>query len=160
MTSLALEPPVHIMRAQGFTCAYAVALLREFAVQQQEPCSLTEDDFQRLGRSGNVITFLALHDHNWAGVLCVQKIIDVFSATLFLKVEALYVAPDFRSKGVGRALMKKLDEFAVDCGARELEWEAWERDLETVALYDKIATRVLGAVVFRQSVSEPFGPRL
>jgi GNAT superfamily N-acetyltransferase len=58
-----------------------------------------------------------------------------------LYLEDLYVTPDARGRGVGRALLRHLAGVAVDRGCARFEWSVLDWNADAIAFY-----RALGAV--------------
>lgn len=56
-------------------------------------------------------------------------------------LEDLYVSPDGRGAGAGRALIAHVREWAERHGAAKLYWLTAETNATARALYDKVATR-------------------
>ena len=52
-----------------------------------------------------------------------------------LSVEELFVLPEYRGKGYGRALMKKLSEIAVERGCGRMEWSRLDRNQSGAEFY-------------------------
>lgn len=70
-----------------------------------------------------------------------------------VKVWGLCVAPKFRNRGVGRALMKKAEEFAKEIGKEGL-W-LYTKD-EKVGFYEKLGFVRLGKLGDRVIMVKPF----
>lgn len=55
-------------------------------------------------------------------------------------LEDLFVHPEFRGKGIGKALLKKVAEIAVEKGCRRMQWEVLDWNTPAVDFY-----RAMGA---------------
>jgi GNAT superfamily N-acetyltransferase len=60
-----------------------------------------------------------------------------------IRLEDLYVTPSLRGKGIGRALLTRLAQTAVDEGCPRLEWDVLDWNAPAIAVYERIGARVL-----------------
>ncbi|WP_426320921.1 GNAT family N-acetyltransferase [Microbacterium sp. E-13] len=63
-----------------------------------------------------------------------------WSAVPYVYLEDLYVAPDVRGAGAGRALIGHVTEWAREHGAAKVYWLTQETNLTARTLYDRVAT--------------------
>lgn len=63
--------------------------------------------------------YLVLYEDNAAGVGCLKKLHDSVG-----EVQRMYVSPDFRGKGIGRAIANRLIDDAREIGYRKLKLES------------------------------------
>jgi GNAT superfamily N-acetyltransferase len=109
-----------------------------------------------LAWAGEQLVGMAAYSFLWpaAGVTC----------SLYLK--ELYVAEEFRSKGIGALLMWRLRQVAVEHGCSRVEWTADQGNAFAEAFYEqlrmsknqeKIFYRVEGDELRRIAVSGLFG---
>ena len=119
-----------------------LALIRELALYEREPeaAVATEADLLRDGFSeplrfeclmaelaGEVAGF-ALFFYNystWRG-----------HAGVYL--EDLFVRPDFRGRGIGKALLQRVAARAVEQGCPRLEWSVLDWNMPAVEFYDRM----------------------
>ena len=63
-----------------------------------------------------------------------------WSAAPYVYLEDLFVAPDTRGTGAGRALIAHVTEWAREHGAAKVYWLTQETNTTARALYDRVAT--------------------
>jgi putative acetyltransferase len=69
------------------------------------------------------------------------------------EVKRMYVSPDHRGKGLGRALLQRLEGEARELGARRLVLETGVRQPEAIGLYEGMGFRRIAA--FGEYVDSP-----
>jgi GNAT superfamily N-acetyltransferase len=84
---------------------------------------LAEEDGQPIG--------FALFFHNFS----------TFLARPGIYLEDLFVLPDHRSRGVGRALLVHLAHVAVERGCGRLEWAVLNWNKEAIGFYERLGAR-------------------
>ncbi len=81
---------------------------------------------------------IAYTDGAPAGCGCVKK----FSETA-VEVKRMFVADEFRGKGIGTAVLHELEKWAAELGNREIVLEMGNRQPEAAFLYRKLGFRVI-----------------
>jgi len=59
-----------------------------------------------------------------------------------IRLEDLYVTPEHRKKGIGRALLAKLARIALDEGCGRLEWDVLDWNVNAIAVYQRIGANI------------------
>lgn len=84
---------------------------------------------------------LAQADGEEAGFILFFHNFSTFLGRAGIYLEDLYVRPEFRGSGVGKALLKKLGAITVERGCGRLEWSCLDWNQKSIDFY-----RSLGAV--------------
>ena len=84
---------------------------------------IAEDDGRPVG--------FALFFHNYS----------TFLAQPGIYLEDLFVLPDRRGGGVGRALLQRLAELAVERGCGRLEWAVLDWNVDAIHFYERLGAR-------------------
>ncbi len=58
-------------------------------------------------------------------------------------LEDLYVQPDYRRRGIGKALLQYLAKLAVEKGCGRLEWTVLDWNASAIAFYESLGATVL-----------------
>jgi GNAT superfamily N-acetyltransferase len=84
---------------------------------------IAEEDGQPIG--------FALFFHNYS----------TFLAQPGIYLEDLFVLPERRSGGVGRALLERLAQLAVERGCGRLEWAVLDWNVDAIRFYERLGAR-------------------
>ena len=68
---------------------------------------------------------------------------STFMARPGLYLEDLFVLPDYRSRGIGRALLQALAQVAKDRNCGRLEWSVLDWNTRAISFYEKIGADIL-----------------
>ena len=120
--------PVEVALPTGL--AEPLALLEE-ALRDGDP--VPEDFADRLRKAveaGGVEVLAARTEDQILGVALLAYRLNVSAGGLFASVEDLYVRPEARRRGVGRALLQAADERCEDRGISYVEAQVEEREAE------------------------------
>ena len=99
--------------------------------------ALLED---QLFRKKNAEVIFAMEDGKEVGFALFFHNFSTFLGRSGIYLEALYVFPEYRGKGYGKALLRKLASLAVDRGCGRMEWWCLDWNQPSIDFY-----RSLGA---------------
>jgi len=95
-----------------------------------------------LAELGGETAGFALFFHNYS----------TFLARPGLYLEDLYVKPELRGRGIGRALLSKLAEIAVDRGCGRFEWSVLDWNEPAIRFYESLGALAMdGWTTFRMT---------
>lgn len=84
-----------------------------------------------LAEAGGDAVGLALYFHNFS----------TFLARRGLYLEDLYVKPEFRKHGIGRALLSRLAQIAIVRGCGRFEWAVLDWNVDAMRFYESLGAR-------------------
>ena len=120
--------PVEVTLPTGL--AEPLALLEE-ALRDGDP--VPEDFVDRLRKAvdaGDVVVLAARSEDQILGVALLAYRLNVSAGERFASVEDLYVRPEARRRGVGRALLEAVDELCAERGISYVEAQVEEKEAE------------------------------
>jgi GNAT superfamily N-acetyltransferase len=146
MLSLAQRSPLAIREAASSDAQAIGELLRGLAEHLDGPASEFEPDEAALrahvvGRGRYAESVVAVDGGAVVGVALFYHNYSTFLGKPGLYLEDLFVLPDHRGAGQGKALLARLAQIAVERGCGRLEWRVVDRNEPSIAFY-----RALGAV--------------
>ena len=86
---------------------------------------------------------LAFADDAPAGFALFFQNFSTFLARPGIYLEDLFVRPEFRRRGLGRALLERLARTAVERGCGRFEWAVLDWNEDAIAFYKKLGATVL-----------------
>jgi len=86
---------------------------------------------------------LAFHDGEPAGFALFFHNYSTFLGRPGLYLEDLFVRPDYRGRGVGRALLRRLAGLARTRGCGRLEWSVLDWNEPAIGFYRRLGARAL-----------------
>jgi GNAT superfamily N-acetyltransferase len=147
-----------------------LAFIRALAAYEREPDAVTatEADLLRDGFGPNPFyhCLIAEHDGKAAGFAFYFFNYSTWVGRPGLYLEDLFVLPEFRSLGLGKALLKKVAAIAVEKGCPRLQWEVLDWNTPAIDFYTAMGAefldewrnvRVSGEALTRLAASE--GPK-
>lgn len=142
-------PAIAIRPATRDDVAIILTFIRELASYEREPDAVfaTEADLVRDGFSADsprrfdcVIGSLdgepagfALYFHNYS----------TWRGRAGIHLEDLFVRPEFRGNGLGRALIEEVARLAVAEGCVRMQWDVLEWNLPAVGFYEQMGAAML-----------------
>jgi GNAT superfamily N-acetyltransferase len=148
------RPPFTVRPARTDDCATIVDLIRELAVYEQleDQAKATPDDLRRnlfgprpyaealVGEVDGTAVGFALFFHNFS----------TFRGQPGLYLEDLFVRPEYRGRGIGRAFLARLARLALERGCGRLEWAVLDWNAPAILFYRSLdATPMDDWTVFR-----------
>ncbi|SDS93943.1 GNAT family N-acetyltransferase [Microterricola viridarii] len=127
--------------------AEILRLIVELAVYEKEPDAVvaTEESLQRALFGENPMVFAHVVDGDRPGELAGISIwyltFSTWEGVHGIHLEDLYVSPEYRSRGLGKALLLNLAALCVERGYARLEWDVLDWNEPAIGFY-----RALGAV--------------
>jgi GNAT superfamily N-acetyltransferase len=142
-----------IRRASPTDAASVARLLHEFNAEFETPTpgpAVLEERIASMLETGEATVLLAGDGPDGLAQLSFRRY--AFDAGLVATLEELYVAPDRRGEGLGRALLEGAMEASRDAGAASLALNTSEDDKDAIALYERNG--------FTNREGGPDGPRM
>jgi len=162
MTVHVTEPTIEIRSASASDAALLLSFIRELAEYEKLASEVvaTEEDLRRelFGPRPSAEVVIAELDGTAAGFALFFLNFSTFLGRPGLYLEDLYVRPEHRGRGVGRAVLRHLARIARSRNCGRFEWAVldWNRDairfyesLGAVALEDWTVYRVTGDALAR-----------
>lgn len=116
-----------------------VNLVHELAVYErlQDQAMATADDFRRwlFGPRPAAEAALAELDGKPVGFAIWYSTFSTFRGQPGLYLEDVFVCPEHRGRGIGRALLATVARLAVDRGCGRLEWSVLDWNIPSIAFY-------------------------
>ncbi|HTI33312.1 MAG TPA: GNAT family N-acetyltransferase [Miltoncostaea sp.] len=124
-----------------------LALIRDLAAYEREPSAVvaTEADLLRdgFGETPRFHVLLAERDGEPAGFAFYFFSYSTWRGRPALYLEDLFVRPEHRAYGLGKALMARLARIAVDEGCPRFVWEVLDWNEPALRFYASIGAEVL-----------------
>jgi GNAT superfamily N-acetyltransferase len=124
-----------------------LGFIHELAAYEREPDAVlaTEADLLRdgFGATPRFRCFIAELDGKAAGFALFFTSYSTWRGHHGIRLEDLYVTPALRGQGIGRALLQRLAQLAVEEGCPRLEWDVLDWNAPAIAVYEKIGAHIL-----------------
>jgi len=140
-----LQAMLKIRKASVEDVPLILSFIRELAEYEREPGAVraTEDDLIRDGFSPSpkFRVIIAEWDGKPAGMAFFFQNYSTWQGRQGLFLEDLFVRPQFRSRGIGRALMVHLAQIAVAEHCYGMRWEVLDWNTTAIEVYQKLGAR-------------------
>jgi GNAT superfamily N-acetyltransferase len=140
-------PAFHILPATRADAPAIHALVRELAVYEKLENLMisTPADFEReLFDSGSVIEAVVAKENGVAiGFALFFHNFSTFLGRKGLYLEDLYVKPECRGKGYGKALLVRLAQIAVERKCGRFEWSVLDWNTPSIEFYEAMGATVM-----------------
>lgn len=105
----------------------------------------TEDEIKKVlfGENNFVEILIAEYEGQIAGQALFFKNFSTFLGKPGIYLEDLYVKPEMRSKGIGKALLDKLISLAKERNYGRVEWAVLDWNESAIEFYEKIGAKKL-----------------
>ena len=121
--------------------------IHELATYEREPDAVvaTEADLLRdgFGPTPRFWSLIAELDGAPAGFALYFTSYSTWRGHHGIRLEDLYVTPSLRGKGIGKALLVRLAQIAVEQGCPRLEWDVLDWNASAIAVYERIGAKIL-----------------
>ena len=122
-----------------------LSFIRELAEYEREPNAVraTEDDLIRDGFAANpkFRVIIAEFDGSPAGMAFFFHHYSTWQGKQGLFLEDLFVRPQFRGKGIGKALMIHLAQIAITEDCYGMRWEVLDWNTSAIDVYQRLGAR-------------------
>ena len=123
-----------------------LSLLRDFAEFEKlsHTFKLTREIIARdfLGEHARVNCDVAEWNGAIAGVMVWYRTYGTFEATPYLYLEDIYVRPEFRRCGIGRAFLKRLAQHALSEGVPRIDWIVLDWNAAAIDFYRGLGAKL------------------
>lgn len=123
-----------------------LTMVKELAEYERllEHVTATEADYHLalFGEGAHAQAAVAEHDGNVVGYMVWFKSFSTFWARSKLYLEDLYVRPDYRGRGFGKALLADLARRCVDAGLPRMHWQVLDWNAPSIAFYRSLGAEV------------------
>ena len=124
-----------------------LCFIRELATYEREPEAVvaTEADLLRdgFGAVPRYTALIAEWDGEPAGFALYFTSYSTWRGHHGIRLEDLYVTPELRGKGIGKALLVRLAQIAVAQGCSRFEWDVLAWNTPAIAVYERIGAHIL-----------------
>ena len=142
-------------------CDAIANLVRELAVYEklEHLAKATGDDFRRnlFGDRpyAEAIIAEALPDRDPIGLALFFHSFSTFLGRPGVYLEDLFVRPEFRRRGIGKALLATVARIAEERGCGRLEWSVLNWNTPSIAFYESLGARPMSEWTVYRLVDEP-----
>ena len=131
-------------KAEEKDCGLILFFIRELATYEKmldEVVATEELLREQLFRRHGAEVIFACEDGKEVGFALFFHNFSTFVGRAGLYLEDLYVLPEYRGKGYGKALLKKLAAIAVERGCGRMEWVCLDWNQPSIDFYRSLGAR-------------------
>ncbi len=136
-----------IRKATADDVGLILTLVRELALYEKEPDAVIarEEDYVRdgFGAQPKFHVLIAEQERRAVGFAFYYFGYSTWLGRPVLKLEDLFVRPEARKNGTGRALMQRLAQIAQGEGCTRFEWQVLDWNTPAKEFYDRLGAKVL-----------------
>ena len=140
-------PTFHIEKAREQDCPILVDFIRDLALYERlsDQVEATPEDIRReLFQSNSVIhAVIAWLDDVPIGFAIYFYNFSTFLTRRGLYLEDLFIAPEHRSRGYGKAMMRYLAQEAIKQNCGRFEWSVLEWNTPAIGFYESLGAAVM-----------------
>ncbi len=133
---------IHFREATEADLPLVLTFIRELAVYErlEHEVVATEEHLRRalFGERPYAEVIFAFVDGEPAAFALFFHSFSTFLALPGLYLEDLFVMPEFRGRGIGRAMLTRLAQLAVARGCGRLEWSVLDWNESAIGFYEKL----------------------
>jgi len=138
---------MHIRPATPADVPTILHFIRELALYEREPQAVvaTEADLLRdgFGPAPRFRALVADVDGAPAGFALFFTSYSTWRGHHGIRLEDLYVTPELRGQGIGKALLARVAQIAVAEGCPRLEWDVLDWNAPAIAVYERLGAHIL-----------------
>ena len=138
---------LHIRPAEAADVGVILRLIRSLAEYEREPQAVTatEADLLRDGFGPRPLFHVVLAEWNGAPVGFAFYFFNysTWQGKPGLYLEDLFVEPEYRGYGIGKALLVHLAQIAVTRGCGRFQWQVLDWNEPAIQFYEKVGAAVL-----------------
>ena len=138
---------MHIRQATPADVPEILALIRELAAYERDPDAVkaTETEILRdgFGASPRFFTLMAEVEGQIAGMALYFYNWSTWRGQTGIHLEDLFVRPNFRGLGIGKALIRAVARVAVDNNFGRFQWEVLEWNKPAIEFYQSLGAEIL-----------------
>jgi GNAT superfamily N-acetyltransferase len=140
-----LPEGVTIQAARESDLPQILSFIRELAAYEklEHEVQATEDDLRRtlFGERAYAETVIARHRGEAAGFALFFHNYSTILARPGIYLEDLFVRPEYRGRGIGKALLVHLARLALERGCGRVEWWVLDWNETAIAFYERIKAK-------------------
>lgn len=126
-------------------CGQILAFITELAIYEkaEHEVESTEEDIARtlFGEGATAHCIMCEHEGAPAGFAVYFYNYSTWQGKNGLYLEDLYISPDYRGKGLGKALLKTLAQHAVENDCGRFEWSVLDWNTPAIEFYESLGAK-------------------